>query len=228
MKINFNAYSTSWGNRFISRGVTLDGGIDGTAQFDNVSVLHQGIEIESDYRVNSQLKFRGMISLGDWRYTEDFRANVFDDQNNPVNQDFTLYVKDAKVGDAAQTTAYFEADYRVGKFNFDLGYRFVDGLYADYSINNSDFLNLIMLEHFNYLLMVLVDLGTTINFPLGGNTSSFRVNVNNLFNTVYIAESNSNIHVSGDTTGTYEGLDNTNFVWFGFGTTWNATLRINF
>ena len=228
LKINFNAYSTSWGNRFISRGVTLDGGIDGTAQFDNVSVLHQGIEIEADYRVNSQLKFRGMISLGDWRYTEDFRANVFDDQNNPVNQDFTLYVKDAKVGDAAQTTAYFEADYRIGKFNFDLGYRFVDGLYADYSINNSDFLRpdndgALQLPSYG-----LVDLGGTVNFALGGNTSSFRVNVNNLFNTVYIAESNTNIHVSDSTTGTYEGLDNTNFVWFGFGTTWNATLRINF
>lgn len=228
LKVNVNAYSTSWGNRFISQGVTLDGGVDGTAQFDNVSVLHQGIEIEADYRVTSQLKLRGMVSLGDWRYTEDFQANVFDDQNNPVNEDFTLYVKDAKVGDAAQTTAYVEADYRIGMFNFDLGYRFVDGLYADYSIDNSDFLQpdndgALQLPSYG-----LVDLGGTVNFPLGGNTSSFRLNVNNLFNTVYIAESNTNVHVSDATTGTYEGLDNTNFVWFGFGTTWNATLRINF
>ncbi len=45
----------------------------------------------------------------------------------------------AKVGDAAQFTSYVEADYRFGKFNVDLGYRFVDGLYADYSIADSAF-----------------------------------------------------------------------------------------
>ena len=228
LKINFNAYSTSWGNRFISRGVTLNGGVDGTAQFDDVSVLHQGIEIEADYRVNSDLKLRGMLSLGDWRYTEDFTANLFDDNNNPVlGQDVTLYVKDAKVGDAAQTTAYFEADYKVGMFNFDLGYRFVDGLYADYSINNSDFLQPDNPGALKLPSYGLVDLGGTVNFPIGGNTSSFRVNVNNLLNTVYIAESNTNLHVTNENQ-TYNGINTLNNVWFGFGTTWNATLRINF
>jgi hypothetical protein len=36
LRVNLNAYSTSWGNRFISRGVTLPGGVDGTAQFDTM------------------------------------------------------------------------------------------------------------------------------------------------------------------------------------------------
>lgn len=227
-KLSLNAYSTSWGNRFISRGVTLPGGVDGTAQFDDVSVVHSGIEVEADYRFNSALKFRGMLSLGDWRYTENFTANLFDDQNNPViGQDVTLYVKDAKVGDAAQTTAYVEADYKIGMFNIDLGYRFVDGLYADYSINNSDFLQPDNPGALQLPSYGLVDLGATVNFALGGNTSSFRLNVNNLFDTVYIAESNTNIHAD-DASNTWNGIDDTNFVWYGFGTTWNATLRINF
>lgn len=229
LRVNLNAYSTSWGNRFISRGVTLPGGVDGTAQFDNVSVLHQGIELEADYRLGSALRLRGMLSLGDWRYTQDFTANLFDDQNNPVSgEDVTLYVKDAKVGDAAQTTAYVEADYKIGMFNFDLGYRFVDGLYADYSINNSDFLvpdNEGSLKLPSY---GLVDLGATIRFPFIGNTSSFRVNVNNVFNTLYIAESNTSIHLENENDPNWKGINDENFVWFGFGTTWNATLRINF
>jgi outer membrane cobalamin receptor len=229
LRINLNAYSTSWGNRFISRGVTLPGGVDGTAQFDDVSVLHQGIELEADYRIGSSLRLRGMLSLGDWRYTQDFTANLFDDQNNPVaGEDVTLYVKDAKVGDAAQTTAYVEADYKIGMFNFDLGYRFVDGLYADYSINNSDFLvpdNKGSLKLPSY---GLVDLGATIRFPFIGNTSSFRVNVNNVFNTLYIAESNTSIHLENEGDPNWKGINDENFVWFGFGTTWNATLRINF
>ncbi len=229
LRINANAYSTSWGNRFISRGVTLEGGVEGTAQFDDVSVLHQGIELEADYRLGSSWKFRAMLSLGNWKYTKDFEANIFDDQNNPVpGEELILYVKDAKVGDAAQTTAYVEANYKVGMFNFDLGYRYVDNLYADYSINNSDFLEPDNRGALKLPSYGLVDLGATINFPFIGNTSSFRVNVNNVFNTLYIAESNTNLHLQNESDPNWKGINNENFVWFGFGTTWNATLRIRF
>jgi hypothetical protein len=82
--------------------------VDGTAQFDNVSVLHQGIELEADYRLGSvtglqRHAFFGVI--GDTRKIS--QRIIFDDQNNPVSgDDVTLFVKDAKVGDAAQTTAY--------------------------------------------------------------------------------------------------------------------------
>jgi outer membrane cobalamin receptor len=118
---NLNAYSTSWGNRFISRGVTLEGGVEGTAQFSDISVRHQGIELELDYSIGQTWRFRGMLSLGDWRYTKNFEANIFDDQNNPVaGEELILYVEDAKVGDAAQTTAYVEANYNIGMFSLHL------------------------------------------------------------------------------------------------------------
>ena len=54
-----------------------------------------------------------------------------------------------------------------------------------------------------------------------------RLNINNLFNTVYIAESNSNIH-AGSGSETWNGIDTRNYVWFGFGTTWNMSLRYRF
>ena len=51
-----------------------------------------------------------------------------------------MYLKDAKVGDAAQFVAVLGVDQKLGKrFNVDLDYRFVDGLYADYSITDSEF-----------------------------------------------------------------------------------------
>ena len=73
----------------------------------------------------------------------------------------------------------------------------------------------------------LVDLGSTLRFNLFGNDASFRVNINNLFDTYYIAESNSNIHASAGSE-TWNGIDTRNSVWFGFGRTWSASLKYSF
>jgi outer membrane cobalamin receptor len=229
LTLNVNAYSTSWGNRFISQGVAVSDTEFGTAQFSDVDVLHQGVELESTYRPIDNLKLRGMLSLGNWRYTKDFTAEVFDENQNPIpGQSLTIYANGAKVGDAAQTTAYFEADYRVAKaLSIDLGYRFVGGLYADYGIDDSEFLeadNDGALQLPNY---GLVNLGLTSRFNLFGAYSTFRVNMNNVFDTVYIMESNSNIHAE-DGDDVWEGISTANSVWFGFGRTWNATLSFNF
>ena len=223
LNVNVNLYSTTWGNRFVTRSLSNQQGVDGSAQFRNIDVVHNGIEFEGTYRPTSQLTLRGMLSIGDWRYTKDFSAELFDDQQQSIGTG-TLYTKDAKVGDAAQFTSYFEADYRLGIFNVDLGYRFVDGLYADYSITDSAFTQpdndgALQLPSYG-----LVDGGVTVNI---GKGVSFRANVNNLFDTVYIAESNSNIHATS-TSQTWNGIDTRNSVWFGFGRTWNASLKYRF
>lgn len=221
-KLNINAYSTNWGNRFISRGFTLAGGIDGTAQFSDIDVLHEGIEVEATLRPSSVLKLRGMLSLGNWRYVNDFTSAVFDDNNNQVGQG-TIYAKGAKVGDAAQFVTYLSADYRMGNVTLDLGYRFVDQLYADYGIDDNELLTPNNRGAVKLPSYGLVDLGATAYF----GDFSVRANINNLFDTTYIAESNSNIHAEANST-TWNGVDVRNYVWFGFGTTWNLNLRYRF
>ena len=224
LKVNINAYSTNWGNRFISRGFSNAQGQDGTAQFKDIDVSHKGVEVEADWRPNNISRVRGMLSIGDWRYTKDFDAQLFNDQQQSIGT-ATLYTKDAKVGDAAQFVAYLGYERRIGsKLNIDLDYRFVDGLYADYSITDSDFTNATNKGALQLPSYGLVDLGAT--YYMGGNLS-MRLNINNLFNTVYIAESNSNIHV-GSGSETWSGIDTRNYVWFGFGTTWNMSLRYRF
>ena len=224
LKVNINAYSTNWGNRFISRGFSNAQGQDGTAQFKDIDVSHKGVEVEADWRPNNISRVRGMLSIGDWRYTKDFDAQLFNDQQQSIGT-ATLYTKDAKVGDAAQFVAYLGYERRIGsKLNIDLDYRFVDGLYADYSITDSDFTNATNKGALQLPSYGLVDLGAT--YYMGGNLS-MRLNINNLFNTVYIAESNSNIHASGDSQ-RWNGIDTRNYVWFGFGTTWNMYLRYRF
>jgi len=223
-KLNINAYSTNWGNRFISRGFSNAQGQDGTAQFKDIDVTHNGIEIEADWRPNNSSRVRGMLSIGDWRYTKNFNAQLFNDSQQSIGS-ATLYTKDAKVGDAAQFVAYLGYEKRLGsKLNIDLDYRFVDGLYADYSITDSDFTQADNDGALKLPSYGLVDLGAT--YYMSGKMS-MRLNINNLFNTVYIAESNSNIH-AGSGSQTWNGIDTRNYVWFGFGTTWNMSLRYRF
>ena len=223
-KLNINAYSTNWGNRFISRGFSNAQGEDGTAQFKDIDVSHKGVEIEADWRPNVSSRVRGMLSIGDWRYTKNFNAELFDDSQRSIGS-ATLFTKDAKVGDAAQFVAYLGYERRIGsKLNIDLDYRFVDGLYADYSITDSDFTDPSNKGALQLPSYGLVDFGAT--YYMGGKMS-MRLNINNLFNTVYIAESNSNIH-AGSGSETWNGIDTRNYVWFGFGTTWNMSLRYRF
>jgi len=225
LDFNINVYFTNWGNRFENFGFENEQGLDRSAQFNDIDVQHNGIEFEGKYRASNRLSFNGMISIGDWRYTNDFSGELFDENRANIGS-VVLYTKDAKVGDAAQFTSFIEANYRIGKLNIDLGYRFVDELYADYDIadDDSEFLKADNLGALKLPSYGLVDLGFTYQIASG---LSLRTNINNLFDTVYIAESNSNIHATSGST-TWNGVDVNNSVWFGFGTTWNASLKYRF
>jgi len=223
-KLNLNVYSTVWGNRFVSRSLSNQQGIDGSAQFRDIDVVHNGIEVEAQYRPSGTTKLRGMLSIGDWTYTKEFEAELFDDNQQLIGTG-TLYLEGAKVGDAAQFIAYLGIDQRFGEsLNVDLDYRFVDGLYADYSITDSAFTEANNPGALKLPSYGLVDLGATFTMGMGW---SLRANINNLLNTTYIAESNSNIHATAGSE-TWNGVDKNNSVWFGFGRTWNLSLRYQF
>ncbi|MCK5401464.1 MAG: TonB-dependent receptor [Flavobacteriaceae bacterium] len=225
--LDLNLYTTKWGNRFVSRSFINEGGTEGTAQFKDINQLHNGLELEANYKATSNLRLIAMLSIGDWKYTKNFASTLFDDNNNQIGTG-TLYTKDAEIGDAAQFVSYLEADYSIGdNFNVDLGWRSVDNLYADYSITDSDFLSPDNKGGLKLPAYNLIDLGATYRFDLFGSNASARLNINNLFNEEYIAESNSNIQADSGST-TYKGIDVRNSVWFGFGTTWNFSLRFKF
>ena len=223
LTVNVNAYSTTWGNRFITRSLFNAQGDQGYAQFRDIDVRHNGVELEATYRPTTKLKIQGMVSAGDWRYTKDFTSELFDANQQSIGTG-TLYLKDAKVGDAAQFTSNLNVDYRIGRTNIDLGYRYVDGLYADYSIVDAVFTQPDNAGAIKLPSYGLVDAGVTTRF---GKHWTMRVNVNNLLDKVYIAESETNIHADENSI-TWNGVDVRNSVWFGFGRTWNASLKYNF
>lgn len=219
-----NLYRTSWKDRFKRQG--LDNGH--YADFQGIEQVHTGFELESYYRLDDHLSFNGMVSVGNWEYKSDVTGTEYDENNEQVgDSDKTYYLEGVKVGDAAQFTAALGGTYKFLKgFKFGLNWRYAGNLYA--AINTEDFSDpnhegSLELPSFN-----LFDTRLSYNWVMNsGKSLNFGVNVNNLFDTLYISESDTNKHAApGDDT--WNGIKTSNRVYFGWGRTWNASVRFRF
>lgn len=228
-----NLYSTEWKDRYQR---STDGAADnlgGYYDFSGITEVHTGVELEAFARVNDKFKVNAMFSYGDWKYKGNSISNRYDLNNNPVagGTSTTLYLNKVKVGDAAQMTASIGASYEVlTRVTLDANYNFNDNLYASISpANFSSATNRGSLQLPSYGLM---DAGFSYKIFVDkkrGDSFNLRLNVNNVLDNVYIAESKSNIFaVDVPAVSTYKGIATTNNVYFGFGRTWNFSLRYNF
>jgi outer membrane receptor protein involved in Fe transport len=245
--VNLNGYYTSWKNRFVT-GTETDqlNNPGGYYTFAGVNEVHSGVELDMTAKLFDKLKLNGMVSVGNWNYNGQAVSNRFDFQNNPIAGGTTtiLYLDGVKVGDAAQTTASLGASYEVlPRVIVDANYNYNNKLYAAISPGNfSSSTNKGSLELPSY---GLVDAGFSYKLLVGrnkANSVNFRLNVNNLLDKIYIAESKTNIFATDNISSTnaslgtyatnygrtYNGVADANQVLFGFGRTWNFTLRYNF
>ncbi len=242
---NVNVYRTSWADRILRATTNLvQNGetVQGTANLFGIEQIHKGVEVDFNYRPTSRFDLKGSFSLGDYRYNKDVTATYLDRQTGlPIIEDATgnvktetLYLKDSKVGDAAQLAASVQAsykilDHKIHGFKVDAGYMFRDQVYSqiDASKMNSA-TNKGSLELPSY---GLVDAGFTYTMKVGkekAETVNLRFNMNNVLNTTYISDGITAQHVDANTTSTWKGVDTRNQVWFGAGRTWNLTLSYNF
>ena len=129
-------------------------------------------------------------------------------------------VDGGKVGDAAQFTAGLGLDVDLAeRLSFDTDVRFYDELYANVGAVKEN------LKLPNYHIF---DMGLSYKMFVNDATLDVRLNVNNVFDNVYISELRSAI-AAGDGTGVlYNGIDTANQGYFGLGRTWNVGLRYNF
>ncbi|CAM4122922.1 TonB-dependent receptor [Zobellia nedashkovskayae] len=222
-----NLYRTTWKDRFERVGIETPTGDEGNANINGVEQIHQGIEIEADYRASNVVQFRGMLSLGDWEYAGNAFGQALDDDRNVIDPDVTLFLDGVKVGDAAQFTTNLEMIIRpIEDLKISANLYNASRLYA--FLNAEDFDSADNQGSLRLPSYTLFDLGAYYTFGLGGsNKLSIAANVNNLFNTEYIAESLTNTFAeSGDTL--YEGISTDNKVFFGFGRTFNVSARYSF
>ena len=221
---NFSArvdlYRTSWADR-----VTSSFYVDDDVVFYNISEgvtqLHQGVEVSFSAKPQEDVPYtlKGFLSVGDWIYEGDAITRLQDEDQNVISTE-TVDVDGGKVGDAAQFSAGLGLDVDLAeRFSFDSDIRFYDDLYANVGA---------VKENLELPSYHVVDMGLSYKMFVNDGTLDVRLNVNNVFDNVYISELRSAI-AAGDGTGVlYDGIDTANQGYFGLGRTWNVGLRYNF
>ena len=223
---NVNVYHTTWADRVISG--SLSSSEDGFYQYVGITQVHKGAELDFTYRPIPTLKFTGFASFGNWEYSKNAKYKTFDPDQNLTGEG-DIYLKGVKVGDAAQTSYGLGARWEFVKgLSIDADWYSYDNLYAAFLPTDNEFKTAnnrgaVKLPSYN-----LVDSGLTYDWRINsGYNLVLRLNVNNLFDEEYIAESLTNRHVeAGDDT--YKGVSVKNQAYFGFGRTWNFSMRLKF
>ncbi|MGZ5210749.1 MAG: TonB-dependent receptor [Kaistella sp.] len=233
---NVNLYNTSWDDiyrRLTTRGPLNGVEVTGVANVLGIKEIHRGVELDFNVKPTQFLTVNGMFSVGDWFFEGSPTASFVEDQTNTVIQEGTLALDGLKVGDAAQLTAALGADFKVTDWlNFDAQYRYADKLYSAFEPSSrlitaakptpSD--PAVELPSFG-----LLDLGAGAKWALNSTqTLKFRVNVNNVLDKVYIAESRTNRAADTNPANNWNGINKSNEVFFGFGRTWNASVSFIF
>jgi iron complex outermembrane recepter protein len=229
---NLNAYRTSWKDRVrsTSRVLSVDTTIGSTLLLagdqvfttdEGVEQLHTGLELDVLIKPVSMIDLKGFVSVGNWEFVGNVVTTQRDENQNTLTS-VPVDVDGGKVGDAAQFTAGAGLVFRINdKISFDTDWRTYDKLYSTVSARK---------ENLELPAYDLVDMGLSVKFPLGKqktNSLNLRLNVNNVFDEVYISElRNANVANPGDTT--YKGINVTNTGYFGLGRTWNLSARYNF
>ena len=217
---NLNLYRTNWKDRVVSSSRLVNDVIQYKSN-EGVEQLHSGVELDFVSRPMEGFRFKGFVSVGDWEYKGTSITRVTDEDQNVISVE-EEDIDGGKVGDAAQFSAGLGFDYRISDaLSIDSDYRFYDKLHADVgAIKNN-------LELPSY---GLVDAGLTYTLRVGKdktNKVQFRVNINNVLDTEYLSELRTAIEAApGDDT--YKGVNTQNEGYFGYGRTWNASLRFRF
>ena len=220
LSLRVDVYRTDWSDR-----VTASSYISNDELFyevsEGVSQLHQGVELSFSATPQEDVPYtlKGFLSVGDWQYKGQAMTRVQDEDQNVLSTE-EQDVDGGKVGDAAQFTAGLGLDVDLAeRLSFDTDVRFYDDLYANVGAVKEN------LKLPNYHIF---DMGLSYKMFVNDATLDVRLNVNNVFDNVYISELRSAI-AAGDGTGVlYNGIDTANQGYFGLGRTWNVGLRYNF
>ena len=220
---NLNAYHTTWDNRtLLSDNGEQDAAYIGF-QTQGVKQVHMGIELEVFTRPFDNLRLNGFLSLGDWSFVGNGSQRSFNQDGNELGSAVVVEIDGFNVGGAAQVTGGINADYLIlPRFSVDGAWNWYNDMYSTGSLTQPT----IAMPSYDTF-----DAGISYKMLLGKDDSKslqFRFNMNNVFDEVYLESVNGNLVASGNPSENYKGVNINNTGRFGYGRTWNFSMRYNF
>jgi len=208
-----NLYRTQWLDKNLVK--SLNGQ---TANIPGINALHQGVEFEAKYKPTDKFSLYAMASLGDWVWMDNVEFTLFDENQTAIGT-YNAFIKDVHVGNSAQVTSALGIDYEIlPKFKIGVDGNYYGKNYSDFDPTTRTTSTEEVIESWQLPDAFLVDFNMNYKFQIGKLNASLYANVNNVFNTEYIADATDGANHDASSS----------FVWFGFGRTWSTGLRINF
>jgi outer membrane receptor protein involved in Fe transport len=235
LAVNVNVYNTKWSDRTETRNRTEqiqleNGEIEDRQVFDNITginALHQGVEVDFDYRPFDFLNLKGFVSLGDWVWLDDVDV-VRTNEDQVVEDEFRVLVSNLAVGRSAQTTAGLNLKVDLSsETSFYIDYNYYDRYFADFDpsdrvlsqedLNNQERIDFLRRNPYEVPDYHLFDTSIRHKFKISDLDAVISARMYNVFNTRYITRADDN-------GGTAAGAE----VFFGPGRTFSVSTTINF
>lgn len=210
---NLTLYRTNWLDKALTRSI-------GTvlANLTGLNALHQGVELDLVANPLPKLTVKGMASVGDWQWTDDVIADIYNEQQEYIGT-YKVFSGGLRVGNSAQTTAGLSLDWEaLPRVFLGLDFTHFDRLYADFNVENRTVEALRGTQAWMMPSYQVFDLSARYNFRIADLNASIVGNVNNLFDTEYIADATDGSSYDYDTATVY----------FGFGRTWSLSFNLRF
>ena len=224
-KANFNAYHTTWANRTLlgNNGENFELDTYESYQTFGVKQVHTGLELEVMTNPTDNLSVNGFISVGDWKYVDDAVQRTFNNDGVEIGESEQVEIDGFNVGGAAKVTAGISSKWEfVERVAIDADWNWYNDFHSEGSLTEAP----LSLPSYN-----TVDAGFSYKMLVGKdklNSLQFRVNVNNVFDEVYLESVFGNTAASSVETENYKGVNTSNNGRFGYGRTWNVSMRFNF
>lgn len=217
---NVNVYRSTYSDRAFATSF-LNNNVLYSANISGINELHQGVELDMRYRPLKGVTVGGMLSIGDWYYTQDTGpVSVFNDQQVLVSTVNSAHIKGIKVGDAAQTTAALSLDFDVlPSLKLGANYNYYANYTANFVASNLTSATVTSYTPYKMPAYQLLDLNGVFRFKFGNLDGSFIGTVHNVFNTAYFSDSLDPL-AAGSAAGVT--------VYYGLGRTFTTGVKIKF
>lgn len=238
---NVSAYHTKWMDKTMAKSMdykTIEGDEDrATINMQGVNSIHQGIEVDANFKPLRWLDVTGMFSIGNWRWINNPEGYFYNSLGQPLAADFdvvtpennkqpakmTIVQDGVKEGGSAQLTAAVGLNvYPMKGLRISLDWNYFSNNYSDYTVSSND-ISLNGKKEFSNPWKIpsysVFDLSASYKFKVGNLDTQISGNIENLFDQEYI---NSAYDGGG------HNWESAYRVFYGFGRQMSLRLKVNF